>query len=246
MSSPGSSTLIQSAFEFIERSNAIGSLKELTAEFGNRIAAHGYTSFGCAGINGPGGIVKPENFFGRPHRQWEARYFKRAYYRHDAVVRVSRISAMPFTWRQLRSDPSLRPEEARLFDEASEYGILEGFITPISNFDGSFSIITMGGAQVSDDPRSSAALHMMSLYFGGAGRRLAQTQTAQPPASLTGRQREIVTLLCAGYRQSDVAYRLGVSERTVETHLAHARIRLNTSSTPQLGVEAMRLGLVNL
>lgn len=43
---------------------------------------------------------------------------------------------------------------------------------------------------------------------------------------LTVREREIVGAICAGERTAEIAQRLTISSRTVETHLQHARIKL--------------------
>lgn len=245
MSKLGSSAFIQNAFDFVEESASISSIKDLNLALARRLSLHGFTTFACAGITGPGGIVRTEELFGRPHRQWEARYFGRHYYRQDAVIRIGWRSSSPFFWHELQTQHVLQPQEKLLFDEAREFGIGDGFITPVRNFDGSFSVVSMGGEHANDDPKARTALHLMALYFAGMGRRLNVEAGLAQRADLTRRQREIVTLLAIGMKQSDIAYRLALSERTVETHIAMARIRLNATTTAQLCVEALRLGLIS-
>ncbi|MGP1276355.1 MAG: helix-turn-helix transcriptional regulator [Caulobacterales bacterium] len=245
MSKPGSSAFIQDAFDFVEATETIDDIETLNRTFAQRLSVHGFTTFACAGITGPGGAIRNEEFFGRPHRQWEARYFSKEYFRQDAVIRIGWRTNKPFFWHEIQNNHVLRPEEQLLFNEASEFGIGNGFITPVRNFDGSFSVVSMGGQEINDDPKARTALHLMSLYFAGMGRRLKIENDLDRWTDLTTRQREIITLLAAGYRQSEIAARLALSERTVETHLALARIRLNVATTPQLCVEALRLGLIN-
>lgn len=244
MSKPGSSAFIQDAFDFVEESGMINAINDLNVALAKRLSVHGFTTFACAGVTGPGGVVRTEEFFGRPHRQWEARYFDRQYFRQDAVIRIGWSNSGPFFWHELQQKHVLRPEEQLLFDEARDFGIGNGFITPVRNFDGSFSVVSMGGQQVNDDPKARTALHLMSLYFAGMGRRLKLHSGLDRGADLTSRQREIVTMLAIGLKQSDIATRLALSERTVETHIALARIRLNVTTTAQLCVEALRLGLI--
>lgn len=117
MTKAGSSGLIQNAFGFLERSQEITSLKELTAEFAAQIRAFGFTHFLCAGVTGPGGEPCPETFFGVPNRHWQARYLERDYHLRDAVMRIGLRAAMPFSWDEARSDPSVSDAE-RVLDPA--------------------------------------------------------------------------------------------------------------------------------
>ena len=59
-------------------------------------------------------------------------------------------------------------------------------------------------------------------------------------ASLTPTERNVVRLVCDGLGNKDVATRLFVSPRTVQTHLTHVYTKLGLSSRVQLVQEAAR------
>jgi predicted ATPase/class 3 adenylate cyclase/DNA-binding CsgD family transcriptional regulator len=59
-------------------------------------------------------------------------------------------------------------------------------------------------------------------------------------ASLTPTEREVVQLVSAGLANNDIATRLFVSPRTVQTHLNHVYTKLGLSSRVQLAQEAAR------
>jgi DNA-binding CsgD family transcriptional regulator len=61
-------------------------------------------------------------------------------------------------------------------------------------------------------------------------------------ASLTPTERNVVRLVSAGLANNDIATRLFVSPRTVQTHLTHAYSKLGLTSRVQLGQEAARHG----
>jgi len=63
---------------------------------------------------------------------------------------------------------------------------------------------------------------------------------------LTARQREILQLLAEGHGTKEIAYRLGVSIKTVETHRAQIMRRLDIRDVPGLVRFAIRNGLVSM
>ncbi len=62
---------------------------------------------------------------------------------------------------------------------------------------------------------------------------------------LSLREREVLTLLAAGWQNVEIAYRLGLAEVTIRKHLQSARRKLNAQSREQALVIALRMGLIN-
>lgn len=60
---------------------------------------------------------------------------------------------------------------------------------------------------------------------------------------LTARQREILQLIAEGNGTKEIAYRLGLSAKTVETHRAQIMERLDIHDVPGLVRYAIRMGL---
>ena len=58
--------------------------------------------------------------------------------------------------------------------------------------------------------------------------------------SLTPTERDVVRLVSEGLGKKDIATRLFISPRTVETHLTHVYSKLGLSSRVQLAQEAIR------
>jgi len=67
---------------------------------------------------------------------------------------------------------------------------------------------------------------------------------ADPLHLLSPRQREILQLIAEGKGTKEIAYILGVSGKTVETHRAQLMERLNIRDVPGLVRYAVRVGLV--
>lgn len=81
---------------------------------------------------------------------------------------------------------------------------------------------------------SKRVVEVMSQGPGDAG-----------PASLTPRQREILQLIAEGGSTKEIAYRLGLSAKTVETHRAEIMRRLEIRDVAGLVRYAIRRGLVS-
>lgn len=85
--------------------------------------------------------------------------------------------------------------------------------------------------------------YFSSSIYEALAHRLAQTQ-GKEGSILTPRERQIVQLVCEGHMNRQIAYVLGVSPKTVETHRAAAMSKLSFTSTAQLVRFAVRNNLV--
>jgi DNA-binding NarL/FixJ family response regulator len=66
-----------------------------------------------------------------------------------------------------------------------------------------------------------------------------------PLRKLSRRQREVFRMLASGVTMRDIATRLGLSRKTVETHRAQVMARLGARHVPELVRLAIRLGIVS-
>jgi DNA-binding NarL/FixJ family response regulator len=72
------------------------------------------------------------------------------------------------------------------------------------------------------------------------------TQEAMSPAALTAREREVVQLYAEGRTTKQIAGRLNISVKTVETHRRHIMEKLDITSIAELTKFAIREGLTTL
>ena len=74
---------------------------------------------------------------------------------------------------------------------------------------------------------------------------LAARAGKEPLTSLTNREREVLTLVGRGFANKQIARRLGISEKTVKTHLGHTFQRIGVSDRTQAALWAERNGLLD-
>lgn len=76
-------------------------------------------------------------------------------------------------------------------------------------------------------------------------RARAITDAARAASWATVREREILGLLARGWSTRRIAARLGISQRTVDTHLGHVYRSLDVTNRVDAVREAIRVGLVS-
>jgi DNA-binding CsgD family transcriptional regulator/GAF domain-containing protein len=88
-------------------------------------------------------------------------------------------------------------------------------------------------ARETSDPRTRARLDaLLSVPRSGSG------------VELTARQLDVVSLVAAGYRNAEIAVRLGLAPETIKSYLRSAMARLGARSRQEAVVAARRHGLL--
>ena len=85
----------------------------------------------------------------------------------------------------------------------------------------------------------SAAARLVHAIADDAGRAL------RTPEPLTRRERQVLELIATGRSNKRIAYELGISEKTVKTHVGHLFDKLGVTDRTQAALLAVRRGLVS-
>ncbi|MCD6586047.1 MAG: response regulator transcription factor [Desulfobacteraceae bacterium] len=75
---------------------------------------------------------------------------------------------------------------------------------------------------------------------------ILETNDSSPAALLTAREREVLQLIAEGMKTKDIATRIHVSVKTVETHRQQIMRKLNAKSVAELTKIALREGITSL
>ena len=85
-----------------------------------------------------------------------------------------------------------------------------------------------------------------ALLDPGVAARLLETiggaPGEPPPERLTGREREVLALVARGLPNKVIARELGISDKTVKTHVSHLLAKLGASDRTDAAVRALRAG----
>ncbi len=75
---------------------------------------------------------------------------------------------------------------------------------------------------------------------------LTNERTSMPIEDLTPREREVLTLAAKGLTNRAIGQNLGISDRTVQGHLANIYAKLQVGSRTEAVTKALQLGLITL
>jgi LuxR family maltose regulon positive regulatory protein len=111
---------------------------------------------------------------------------------------------------------------------------------PAGAYDEAFASATRGG------PRFETHLlsRLAAPYLRGRGGAQPAPAPEQPLEALTAREHEILELLAGGLTNREIAQRLVLSARTVETHVARVTGKLSVNSRARAVARAVALGIV--
>lgn len=105
------------------------------------------------------------------------------------------------------------------------------------------AVRTAGSDRAMIDPTVAARLLRTLSEPGPAIRR--GDGAADPGASLTRREHEVLELIAAGRSNKRIALELGIAEKTVKTHVGHLMAKLGVADRTQAALLAVRRGLVD-
>lgn len=115
---------------------------------------------------------------------------------------------------------------------------------------GTFELLAPDGARLAVDYSATANIepgrHLSILAFPPADRQVETPKAADPAPLLTAREREILGMIAAGGGSSWIAFRLGVAQSTVETHVRNCLQKLGARNRPHAIALGLRRGEIAL
>ena len=248
----GSAMVANPVFEFAEASMAATCMEEVDAKLTSLLAGFGIDHFVLYQATDTGGRSTGARLCGKRHDEWRKHYVDGDMQLRDDLMRSGKNALTPTTWSRFQADTDVSNGQQTIFNEASEYGLKDGFYLPLHQPDGSMHGVSMMiQHKLDNEPRMLSALHLLAIYYSVAAKRLGLSPPAPPSPPdmskmLTPRQRECLQWVRAGESPAAIAHRLSISEHTVNEHLEAARRRLKARTTAQAVIEAIDKGLLHL
>lgn len=185
--------------------------------------------------------------------EWVRRYEEKCYVEYDPRLFLTCKSAVPFIWDQ----SSVRGYGARydaFYDDALKHGIASGISFMFHGpWDSHVAITLDSHVERNDEIRLKAItrnlpeIHMFGHYFHEIFMLPAVkflNEPRKPPATLSKRERECLTLAARGLTTKAISNRLEISSRTVQFHFDKIRGKLGVANRHEAIALGVQTGLV--
>lgn len=210
-----------------------------------RIASQANVDFYAYGNSRPG--------FNSPYidttypRAWIDRYFAQRYQLIDPVLLESQRTHLPFAWRFLHNRAAgLTPEQKRLFAEAAEHGICDGFTIPFHTSGGCFAALSFAFGSLEELKQVMAAqpkLKLLAVYYHTAIERLLECRLGDED-ELSTMERQCLSWTANGHSLWEISALAHRPENDIAFALRSAREKLGTATTQQAVAKAIAQGLI--
>ncbi len=221
----------ESPFEALERLSEIA-------------AYHGFDHVTCIEIVSPDAAPPDHLVLVKMPPEWVRRYVEHRYALSDPVMLKVARSSEPFTWEEAAQGAHRNGQ--RIMSEATEFGMSAGLTVPVHGPSGYRAQVTMAGAKIDLDPRTTRAMRFLAITAHERARSLIRSLDPVADIGLSARERDCLIWVAAGKSDWAIGRILGISEATVHWHIERAKKKFDASTRIQAIVSAMRAGTLTL
>jgi LuxR family quorum sensing-dependent transcriptional regulator len=207
----------------------------------------GMERFAISGLPLPHERIDPYFMLNGWPSEWFERYVAENYVHVDPVIYRTKMTDDAFVWSEVIDNRRLSRMPRRVMDEATEFGMMDGFSVPLHTASGLQAIVTFGAKKVDLSTEARGALHIISIYAHNRLRALLNEKAGTEETAkvnITPCERECISWCAAGKTDWEIGQITNRSERTVHHLVVNAQRKLNVVNRAQLIAEAFRLGIL--
>lgn len=182
--------------------------------------------------------------------EWLYRYAEGNYYRYDPVLDQASWTLEPYDWLQCRDPESMSAAQARVMNEAGDFGLRQGIGLPIHRPDGGMAMLSVATRKPRRQFEEAARahwtdLHTMALCFHAA---LAQNINGHKPlrVDLTRAEREVLLRSAGGDGIEEISEKLGCPDAFIQACFRSVMDKLDACTPRQAVVEAVANRVIEL
>ena len=190
----------------------------------------------------PNNRTKPVRFNNYPD-EWNNLYNQAHFFEVDPVVTHCKRSVLPIVWEEKTFKDS-----PNLWSLAQSYGVHLGWTQAVHDFQGVFSMLTLGRSKGAVTPeelyeKAGQVLWLCHAMHAAVAQTYAASPSINPAKKLTSRETEILKWSAMGKTAADIATILCLSERTVGFHICSCFKKLGVNNKIAAVLCASKAGL---
>lgn len=170
---------------------------------------------------------------------WMSHYLSRDYIRRDPVAIASLVHSAPFTWKEAsRRASEFGSAGDRIMGEAADAGLKDGVCVPVPVRNALAGCISLAGEAPITRKDALAPVNVLSLTFASRLQLLVAHRTTKG-LTLSNREREVLTWVAEGKTAWEISQILGISDSTVNKHIAGAMRKTGSVTRTQAVAKAL-------
>jgi len=229
--------------KLIKAAQTVKTEEELCATFESLVAELGFNRWAYSIPKGPKACIQT-NY----DTEWAEYYMANRYDKIDPVVDKGNNFLLPYQWSSCLKQASLTKQQKKLFDEASEFELIDGLAVPIHDMQGQYANVTLVTDQT--DPflmevfeDKGPELLSLSLLFHGYLRDFS-SKSSEVKVNLTSRETECLQWAALGKTSWEIGQILKISERTAIYHIENVKKKFKATTRQQAIALAIQCQLI--
>lgn len=163
--------------------------------------------------------------------------------KHDPILKNCFHTIYPKQWEKIVTHTPITRKEKKFMDLSSDFGMNDGLAFPIHGLGDDYGILSFSSQKKGNMPNSSvlAMTNLFAQKLHTSIREHFDTAQSSESAKLAAREIDILHWCGEGKTAWEIGAILGISVRTVETHIQNAKKKLDAVTVTQAVAKAMTL-----
>lgn len=178
--------------------------------------------------------------------QWRSYYFQSGLLDHDPLVEALPHMGGTFTWDELRARRALTVAGTEALNKIAAEGWVDGLVVPLHRSGTHYGLVSLVALNHHISAAEKKHLEAVCMVFHERLRHMVPKEGFRvPPAGLTPRELECITLIADGLSDIKAGEQLGIKASTVHEHAERAKMKLQARNRAELVALAIGFGIIS-
>lgn len=178
--------------------------------------------------------------------RWRSYYFQSGLLEHDPLIEALPVMNASFTWDELRARRALTSAGTEALNRIAAEGWVDGLVVRLHRQGTHYGLVSLIALDHHISAVEKKHLEAVSIVFHERLRLIVPRDGFRvPPAGLTPREIECITLISEGQSDIKAGQQLGIKASTVHEHAERAKAKLQARNRAELVALAVGFGIIS-